>query len=141
MPKSYRRNADEMLFKTDNVCQKVDAKKQMLNTVCQNSHAKNQMLKKCKQDLSSNQNNEKVIKLIKKTKEKVNMLQCPSSLKQMSFKMECFSSLLVTINTELIIFNIRLSMITNLNHEIQEQKMITEMPKKNLRRILIFLNT
>ena len=69
------------------------------------------------------------------------MLQCPSSLKQMSFKMECFSSLLVTINTELIIFNIRLSMITNLNHEIQEQKMITEMPKKNLRRILIFLNT
>ena len=121
MPKSYRRNADEMLFKTDNVCQKVDAKKQMLNTVCQNSHAKNQMLKKCKQDLSSNQHTEKVIKLIKKTKEKVNMLQCPSSLKQMSLKMECFSSLLVTINTELIIFNIRLSIITNLNHEIQEQ--------------------
>ena len=27
------------------------------------------------------------------------MLQCPSSLKQMNFKMECFSSLLVTINT------------------------------------------
>ena len=93
MPTSYYRNADEMLFKTDNVCQKVDAKKQMLNTVCQNSHAKNQMLKKCKQDLSSNQNNEKVIKLIKKTKEKVNMLQCPSSLKQMNFEMECFSSL------------------------------------------------
>ena len=37
---------------------------------------------------------------IKKTvKEKVNMLQRPSSLKQMNFKMECFSSLLVTINT------------------------------------------
>ena len=34
---SYYRNADEMLFKTDNVCQKVDAKKQMLNTVCQNT--------------------------------------------------------------------------------------------------------
>ena len=34
-----------------------------------------------------------------KTKEKVNMLQRPSSLKQMNFKMECFSSLLVTINT------------------------------------------
>ena len=27
MPTSYHRNADEMLFKTDNVCQKVDAKK------------------------------------------------------------------------------------------------------------------
>ena len=27
LPKNY---ADEMLFKTDNVCQKVDAKKQML---------------------------------------------------------------------------------------------------------------
>ena len=37
MPTSYYRNADEMLFKTDNVCQKVDAKKQMLNTVCQNT--------------------------------------------------------------------------------------------------------
>ena len=34
MPASYHRNADEMLFKTDNVCQKVDAKKQMLNTAC-----------------------------------------------------------------------------------------------------------
>ena len=28
------------------------------------------------------------------------MLQRPSSLKQMNFKMKCFSSLLVTINTE-----------------------------------------
>ena len=61
----------------------------------------------------------------KKTKEdpfrKVNMLQCPSSLKQMNFKTECFSSLLLTINTEVIIFNIRLSTITKFNHEIQEQ--------------------
>ena len=46
---------------------------------------------------------------------------CPSSLKQMNFKMERFSGLLVTINTEVIIFNIRLSIITKLNHEIQEQ--------------------
>ena len=30
------------------------------------------------------------------------MLQHPSSLKQMNFKMKCFSSLLVTINTEVI---------------------------------------
>ena len=120
MPKSYRRNANEMLFKTDNVCQKVDAKRQMQNTVCQNTHAKNQMLKKCKRNLSSNQHTKKVMN-IKKTKEKVNMLQCLSSLKQMNFKMECFSSLLVTINTEVIIFNIRLSVITKLNHEIQEQ--------------------
>ena len=37
MPTSYHRNADEMLFITDNVCQKVDAKEQMLNTVCQNT--------------------------------------------------------------------------------------------------------
>ena len=41
MPTSYHRNADEILFKTDNVCQKVDAKKEMLNTVSQNTHAKN----------------------------------------------------------------------------------------------------
>ena len=54
------------------------------------------MLKKCKHDLSSNQYTKKVMKYIyikkKKTKEKVNMLQCPSSLKQMNFEMECFSS-------------------------------------------------
>ena len=37
-----------MLFKTDTVCQKADAK--------------NQMLKKCKHDLSSNQHTEKVKK-------------------------------------------------------------------------------
>ena len=44
---------------------------------------------------------------VKKTqRRKVNMLQCPSSLKQMNFKTECFSSLLVTIDTEVIIFNI-----------------------------------
>jgi len=49
------------------------------------------------------------------------MLQGPSSLKQMNFKTECFSSLLVTLNTEVIIFNIRLSTITKFNHEIQEQ--------------------
>ena len=49
------------------------------------------------------------------------MLQCPSSLKQMNFKMECFSSLLVSINTKVIIFNIRLSIITKFNHEIHEQ--------------------
>ena len=64
---------------------------------------------------------EKVMKYLKKTKEKVNMLQCPSSLKQMNFKMECFSGLLVSINTEVIIFNIRLSIITKFNHEIHEQ--------------------
>ena len=34
------------------------------------------------------------------------MLQCASSLKQVNFKTECFSSLLVTIDTEVIIFNI-----------------------------------
>ena len=49
------------------------------------------------------------------------MLQCPSSLKQMNFKTECFSSLIVTMNTEVIIFNIRLSITMKLNHEIQEQ--------------------
>ena len=55
--------------------------KQMLYTVCQNTHAKNQMLKKCKHDLSSNQNTQR---------------------KSWNIKMECFSSLLVTINTEVI---------------------------------------
>ena len=49
------------------------------------------------------------------------MLQCPSSLKQMNLKTECFSSLIVTMNTEVIIFNIRLSITTKINHEIQEQ--------------------
>ena len=41
-----------MLFKTDNVCQNNQIKKK----------SKNQMLKKCKHDLSSNQNTEKVMK-------------------------------------------------------------------------------
>ena len=85
----------------------------MLNTVCQNTHAKNQMLKKCKHDLSSNQHTEKVMKYKKKTKEKVNMLQRPSSLKQTNFKMECSSSLLVTINTEVIELKVNLK-LTNL---------------------------
>ena len=77
------------------------------------THAKNQMLKKCKHDLSSNQHTEKVMKYKKKTKEKVNMLQRPSSLKQMNFKMECFSSLLVTINTEVTELKVNLK-LTNL---------------------------
>ena len=63
--------------------------------------------KECKHDLSSNQHTEKVMKYKKKLRRKVNMLQCPSSLKQMNFKTELFSRLLVTINTEVIIFNIR----------------------------------
>ena len=89
MPKRYHRNADEMLFKTDNVCQKVDAKKtnakyRMPKHTCQKSNAK-----EIKHDLSSNQHTEKVMK-DKKTKEKVNILQCPSSLKPMNFKMKCF---------------------------------------------------
>ena len=82
------------------------------------THAKNQMLKKCKHDLSSNQHTEKVVKYKKKTnKEKVNMLQRPSSLKQMNFKMKCFSSLLVTINTEVIElkFNLKLTNLCRLD--------------------------
>ena len=82
---------------------------------CQKPNAK-----ECKHDLSSNQHTEKVMKYEKKLRWKVNMLQCPSSLKQMNFKTECFSSLLVTISTEVLVFNIRL-LITKLNHEIQEQ--------------------
>ena len=41
------------------------------------------------------------------------MLQRPSSLKQMNLKMECFSSFLVTINTEVIELKSNLK-ITNL---------------------------
>ena len=63
--------------------------------------------KECKHDLSSDQHTEKVMKYKKKLRRKVNMLQCPSTLKQMNFKTELFSRLLVTINTEVIIFNIR----------------------------------
>ena len=59
---------------------------------CQKPNAKER-----KHDLSFNQHTQKVMKYKKKTKEdpfrKVNMLQCPSSLKQMNFKTECFSSL------------------------------------------------
>ena len=83
---------------------------------CQQPNAK-----ECKHDLSSNQHSEKVMEYEKNLRRKVNMLQCPSSLKQMNFKTECFSSLLLTINTEVIIFNIRLSTITKFNHEIHEQ--------------------
>ena len=82
------------------------AKKQMLNTLCQNTNAKNQMLNVLV--IYQVTSTVKVMKY-KKTKEKVNMLQCPISLKQMNLKMECFSSLLVSINAEVIIFNIRLS--------------------------------
>ena len=49
------------------------------------------------------------------------MLQCLSSLKRMNFKTEGFKSLIVTRNTVVIIFNIRLSIITKLSHEIQKQ--------------------
>ena len=55
------------------------------------------------------------------------MLQFPSSLKQMNFKIDCFPVLLVTIKTEVIIFNIQLSIITKLNLEIQEQWHLTPM--------------
>ena len=80
------------------------------------------MLKKCKHDLSSNQHTKAVMKYEKKAKEKVNMLQYPSSLKQMNFEMDDVSQAFkFTVNTEVIIFNIRLSIITKFNHEIQEQ--------------------
>ena len=69
----------------------------------------------------NNQHTEKVMKYKKKLRRKVNMLQCPSSLKQINLKTKCFSSLIVAMNTEVIIFNIRLSVTTKLNHEIQEQ--------------------
>ena len=80
---------------------------------CQKPNAK-----ECKHDLSSNQHTEKVMKN-KKTKEESEYVTVPKQFK--NFKTECFSSLLVTINTEVIIFNIRLSTITKFNHEIQEQ--------------------
>ena len=65
-------------------CQKTNAKYRTPKHTCQKSNAK-----EIKHDLSSNQHTEKVMK-DKKTKEKVNILQCPSSLKQMNFKMKCF---------------------------------------------------
>ena len=45
------------------------------------------------------------------------MLQRPSSLKKMNFKMECFSNLLVTINTEVIElkFNLKLTNLCRLD--------------------------
>ena len=76
------------------------------------------MRKKCKHDLSSNEHTEKVMKYIKKTKES-EYVTVPKQFKKMNFKMECFSSLLVTINTDVIIFNIRLSIVTKLNLEIR----------------------
>ena len=55
IPKSYRTNADEMLFKT--LCAK---KRMILVPYAKKTHTKNQMLQKCKHDLSSN--TEKVMK-------------------------------------------------------------------------------
>ena len=49
------------------------------------------------------------------------MLQYPSSLKQVNFEMNVSQAFKVTVNTEVIILNIRLSIITKFNHEIQEQ--------------------
>ena len=94
---------------------KTNAKYRMPKPTCQKSNAKENA-----NVVYEVTNTEKVIK-DKKTKEIVNMLQCPSSLRQMNFKIKCFSSLLVTINKEVIIFNIRLSILTKLNHENQEQ--------------------
>ena len=81
MLKSYRRNADEMLFKEPTLY----AKKQMPKT-----HAKNQMLKKCKHDLSSNQHTEKVMKYKKKTKEKSEYVTVPKQFKTNEFQNEMF---------------------------------------------------
>ena len=72
MPKSYRRNADEIRNAFQN-------RHCMPKSRCQKPNAK-----ECKHDLSFNQHTEKVMKIMKKkTKEdpfrKVNMLQCPSS--------------------------------------------------------------
>ena len=68
MPKSYRRNADEML---DTVCQKAAAKNQMLNTVCKI---------KCQRNVSMvyqvYQHTEKVMNY-KKTKEKSESVTVP----------------------------------------------------------------
>ena len=59
---------------------------------------------------------------IKKKKQKSEYVTVPKQfLKKMNFKRECFSSLIVTMKTEVIIFNIRLSIITKLTHEIQGQ--------------------
>ena len=63
----------------------------MLNTVCQKKH----MPKiKCYRNVNMiYQVTQRKSWNIKKLRRKVNMLQCPSSLKQINFKMECFSSL------------------------------------------------
>ena len=63
----------------------------------------------------------------KKLRRKVNMLQCPSSLKQINFKMECFSSLsgkpslYYKYRGDLLQHSVVTIRITKLNHEIQEQ--------------------
>ena len=56
---------------------------------------KTKCYKECEHDLSTNQHSEKVMKYKNNSGGSfpdVNMLQCPSSLKQVNFKMECFSS-------------------------------------------------
>ena len=56
------------------------------------------------------------------------MLQCPcKQFKTNKFQNGMSLKLLVTINTEVIIFNNRLSIIMKLNHEIQEQWHLTPM--------------
>ena len=89
---------------------------------CQKTHAKNQMLKKCKHDLSSNQHTEKVMKYKKKTKEKSEYVTVPKQFKTNESQNGMFlKPYSYYMNTEVIIFNIRLSITTKINHEIQEQ--------------------
>ena len=75
------------------------------------------------------------------------MLQRPSSLKQMNLKMECFSSLLVTVNTEVteLKFNLKLTNLCRLDEwqlsgTIAPLKSVSaiEMPKSyRIRRIML----
>ena len=69
-----------------------DAKNQMLYTVCQKNKCKSQMLLRNVNMISQvYQHTERVMKYKKKSlSRKVNLLQRPSSLKHLNFKMECF---------------------------------------------------
>ena len=63
------------------ICQKADAKNQIIDKYCmpKRKHDQNQILRKLKHDRSSISTHRESHEILKKLRRKVNLLQCPSS--------------------------------------------------------------